>query len=197
MVIGGLISDNVTSSTSKVPFLGDIPILGWFFQSKTTSIDKTNLMIFITPYIINNEDEAGDLTKWKNNTLTEFRKENRIEKKGVSPVIPSRKTSSAAEAPASELKSNEVPTTPAPAAQPKKMETPASEIKSNAATTVPANVGPTKEVAKPVTELKSGVSDTAPIKTAPVMQPIPELKSNPVPTTQLPAPAGIPKEGVR
>ena len=34
MVIGGLIRDNVTSSTSKVPFLGDIPILGWLFKFK-------------------------------------------------------------------------------------------------------------------------------------------------------------------
>jgi general secretion pathway protein D len=51
MVIGGLIRDNVTSSTSKVPLLGDIPLLGWFFKSKTTRVEKTNLMIFITPYI--------------------------------------------------------------------------------------------------------------------------------------------------
>ncbi len=88
MVIGGLIRDNVTSSTSKVPLLGDIPILGWLFKFKTTRVEKTNLMIFITPYIIKNETEASDLTKKKDDALEEFRKEYRIEKKGTGPVLP-------------------------------------------------------------------------------------------------------------
>ena len=87
MVIGGLIRDNVTSSTSKVPFLGDIPILGWLFKSKTTRVEKTNLMIFITPYIIKNEGDAGDLTRRKNDTLENFRKEYRIQKKGSESII--------------------------------------------------------------------------------------------------------------
>ena len=81
MVIGGLIRDNVTSTTQKVPFLGDIPILGWLFKSTTTSIDKANLMIFITPYIINNEDDAGDLVKQKNEEMDRWREEYRMEKK--------------------------------------------------------------------------------------------------------------------
>jgi general secretion pathway protein D len=88
MVIGGLIRDNVTSSTSKVPLLGDIPILGWFFKYKTTKIEKTNLMIFITPYIIKNEGEAAELANKKGEALEEFRKEYRIEKKEGGPVFP-------------------------------------------------------------------------------------------------------------
>ncbi len=95
MVIGGLIRDNVTSSESKVPFLGDIPILGWLFKYKTSRIEKTNLMIFITPYIIKNEQDAEDITRRKSDTLEEFRKEYRIEKKGTEPltgVKPSEKT---------------------------------------------------------------------------------------------------------
>lgn len=99
MVIGGLIRDNVTASTSKVPFLGDIPILGWLFKSKTTSIDKTNLMIFITPYIIKNESEAGDLTQQKSEKLEEFRKEYRIEKKKLDPLQLPPKRNGAAAAP--------------------------------------------------------------------------------------------------
>ncbi len=91
MVIGGLIRDNVTSSESKVPFLGDIPILGWFFKSKTTSIEKTNLMIFITPYIINNEQDAADITRKKGDAIEEFRKEHRIEKKDMGGLIESSK----------------------------------------------------------------------------------------------------------
>jgi general secretion pathway protein D len=88
MVIGGLIRDNVVSSTSKVPLLGDIPILGWLFKFKTTHVEKTNLMIFITPYIIKNEGDAAEITNKKNDALEEFRKEYRIEKKGIEPVLP-------------------------------------------------------------------------------------------------------------
>ncbi len=108
MVIGGLIRDNVVSSTSKVPLLGDIPLLGWLFKYKTTSVEKTNLMIFITPYIIKNEEEASDLTLRKNQTLEQFRKEYHIEKKESAPVL----HEPAAPSPAGV---ESVPTSPAPA----------------------------------------------------------------------------------
>jgi general secretion pathway protein D len=81
MVIGGLIRDNVTSSTMKVPLLGDIPILGWLFKYKTSTIEKTNLMIFITPTIIRTAEESAELTRHKEQTLEDFRKEHHIEKK--------------------------------------------------------------------------------------------------------------------
>jgi general secretion pathway protein D len=97
MVIGGLIRDNVTSSESKVPFLGDIPILGWLFKYKTTRVEKTNLMIFITPYIIKNEHDAEEITRRKSEVMEEFRKEYRIEeKKGTEPFM-SHKPSGSAE----------------------------------------------------------------------------------------------------
>jgi len=88
MVIGGLISDNVTASTSAVPFLGDIPILGWLFKTKSTSVDKTNLMIFITPYIIRNEMDADEMTIRKSEGQKKFREEYRIEKKEWYPDLP-------------------------------------------------------------------------------------------------------------
>ncbi len=81
MVIGGLIRDNVTKSTIKVPLLGDIPVLGWLFKFKTTKIEKTNLMIFITPHIIKTAEESAELTRQRENILNEFRKEYHIEKK--------------------------------------------------------------------------------------------------------------------
>lgn len=88
MVIGGLIRDNVTTTTRKVPLLGDIPILGWLFRSKTTKVEKTNLMIFITPYIIKSEDDAAEVTRKKGDALEEFRREYRIEKKSGMPELP-------------------------------------------------------------------------------------------------------------
>ncbi len=81
MVIGGLITDNVTTSTSKVPLLGDIPLLGWLFKSSQTNVEKDDLMIFITPYIITNEGEARELTKQRSGSLEHFRTKYRIEKK--------------------------------------------------------------------------------------------------------------------
>ncbi len=88
MVIGGLIRDNVTTAERKVPFLGDIPLLGWLFKYKNTKVEKTNLMIFITPYIIKNEQDAADITRRQNATQEEFRKDQRFEKKDREPVMP-------------------------------------------------------------------------------------------------------------
>ncbi len=57
VVVGGLISDNYNDTVSKVPFLGDIPFLGWAFKSTATSLTKRNLLIFLTPNIIRSGDE--------------------------------------------------------------------------------------------------------------------------------------------
>ena len=57
IVLGGLIAENVTKTREKVPVLGDIPLLGRLFRSERTSSDKKNLMIFVTPTII---DPAGN-----------------------------------------------------------------------------------------------------------------------------------------
>ncbi len=56
LVMGGLVRDNPTATYSKVPVLGDIPGLGWAFRSETKSMDKDNLIIFLTPTIIQNTD---------------------------------------------------------------------------------------------------------------------------------------------
>ncbi len=52
IVLGGLISDDLTEGVSKVPVLGDIPILGNLFSSRTTRKLKTNLMVFLHPVIL-------------------------------------------------------------------------------------------------------------------------------------------------
>lgn len=52
IVIGGLIEDKATVLTNKVPLLGDVPILGNLFKNKSTTKEKTNIIVFITPYII-------------------------------------------------------------------------------------------------------------------------------------------------
>lgn len=57
VVLGGLISENVTSIKDKIPVLGDMPIVGRLFRSESRNSQKSNLMIFVTPTII---DPAGN-----------------------------------------------------------------------------------------------------------------------------------------
>lgn len=52
VVIGGLISNTKSSGDSKVPILGDIPLLGQLFRSSTKAAGKTELLIFLTPHIV-------------------------------------------------------------------------------------------------------------------------------------------------
>ena len=62
VVIGGLISDNVQDSETKVPFLGDIPGLGWAFKTVETSTTKQNLLLFLTPHIIRSKADLERAT---------------------------------------------------------------------------------------------------------------------------------------
>lgn len=57
VVLGGLISDKVQSIKDKVPVLGDLPLLGRFFRSESKTTNKKNLVIFVTPTMI---DPAGN-----------------------------------------------------------------------------------------------------------------------------------------
>ena len=69
MVLGGLINEDVQESVNKVPFLGDIPILGRLFRSTATSIDKKNLMIFLRPKILRDALTTKDLSEEKFNLI--------------------------------------------------------------------------------------------------------------------------------
>ncbi len=55
IVIGGVFSNSQTKSTAKVPFLGDVPYLGRLFRSDTVSEVKSELLVFLTPRIMNNQ----------------------------------------------------------------------------------------------------------------------------------------------
>ncbi len=56
LVMGGLVSDNSTVGNTKVPLLGDIPGLGWLFREESKTQNKKDLVIFITPTIVHDED---------------------------------------------------------------------------------------------------------------------------------------------
>jgi general secretion pathway protein D len=57
VVLGGLISSTVQSTTDKIPMLGDLPLVGRLFQSQTKTAVKKNLMIFVTATMV---DPAGN-----------------------------------------------------------------------------------------------------------------------------------------
>ena len=83
LALGGLISDQVSKARTKVPVLGDIPILGYAFQSHDNERHKRNLLIFVTPSIIDQRygtgledqvagvrhvgEEYADPNGWRNN----------------------------------------------------------------------------------------------------------------------------------
>ena len=62
-VIGGLLDDNERRTIEKVPLLGDIPVLGNLFKSRSRSHEKTNLMIFIRPTILKTADDTQRVTE--------------------------------------------------------------------------------------------------------------------------------------
>lgn len=64
LVMGGLVQDSPTATYSKVPFLGDIPGLGWAFHSESKTMSKDNLVIFLTPTIVKDEDFQPSTTTY-------------------------------------------------------------------------------------------------------------------------------------
>jgi general secretion pathway protein D len=62
VVIGGLMDDIYDGESSGVPFLKDIPILGALFRYDSKKRTKTNLMVFLRPYILRDKDQGADIT---------------------------------------------------------------------------------------------------------------------------------------
>jgi len=73
MVISGLIKDDSSIARSEIPFISRIPILGWLFKTQNTSIEKTNMMIFITATIVHNIDDSNAILEKSYSGLEEFR----------------------------------------------------------------------------------------------------------------------------
>jgi type IV pilus secretin PilQ/predicted competence protein len=83
LAIGGLLQDEVTKARNKVPIMGDIPILGYFFQERLNARTKRNLLVFVTPTILEQRygtgledqvsglhhsgEEYADPNGWRNN----------------------------------------------------------------------------------------------------------------------------------
>jgi len=75
VVIGGLIDENLSKEVSKVPCLGDIPVLGYAFKSQSSGSDRTNLFIFLTPRVVKNSLEAKEIYQEKKDKMDELHKQ--------------------------------------------------------------------------------------------------------------------------
>lgn len=62
VVIGGLMQETDEEIVNKMPFLGDIPVLGWLFKTKSTSKNKTNLIVFLNPHVIKGPERLAEIT---------------------------------------------------------------------------------------------------------------------------------------
>ncbi len=79
LVLGGLIKDDLLENAQKVPLLGDIPLLGALFRSKSVQKIKTNLLIFLRPVILRDENTAMALTNSKYKYIRDLQMEARKE----------------------------------------------------------------------------------------------------------------------
>lgn len=74
VAIGGLISETENITESKVPLLGDIPLLGWLFKSKGISRSKTNLILLLTPRMISDGRDLAETTSKQRDRFSEASK---------------------------------------------------------------------------------------------------------------------------
>jgi general secretion pathway protein D len=75
VVLGGLIKDDVQQSEQRVPLLGDIPFLGRLFRNEGVSVTKTNLLIFIRPTIIRDDEQLAGATALKYRYIRDTQRE--------------------------------------------------------------------------------------------------------------------------
>lgn len=75
VVISGLLKDDEDKTNSAVPWLSDIPVIGWLFKTKSTTAEKTNMMVFISAHIINTQEDADRITDQKHQESMDFNKQ--------------------------------------------------------------------------------------------------------------------------
>ncbi len=76
VALGGLVRDRSSEQTTKIPLLGDIPILGWLFKAKSTKVEKRNLVILMTPHIVRQYEKVRAILDKKLKERDEFLETN-------------------------------------------------------------------------------------------------------------------------
>jgi general secretion pathway protein D len=86
IVLGGLIEDTYNDTRSKVPLLGDIPLVGGLFRSENRSRKKTNLMVFLRPVVMRSQDAANKLSLDRYDLIRNLQMETQPEQRMLVPV---------------------------------------------------------------------------------------------------------------
>jgi len=76
MVIGGLIRDDKVTLDKRVPVIGDIPLVGSLFRYKTDKVQKTNLLIFIRPHLMETQQQIEQMTDQKRQQMQQMDRTN-------------------------------------------------------------------------------------------------------------------------
>jgi general secretion pathway protein D len=87
VVLGGIIKSSVSTSVNKLPLVGDIPVLGKLFRSSSTQKSKTELLVFLTPRIVRNAEEARRL---RGETQKQMQSKTIQEKLPLIPTTPTK-----------------------------------------------------------------------------------------------------------
>ena len=93
LVLGGLIEDRFEDNKSKVPLLGDLPVIGNLFRSETRKKERTNLLVFLRPIVMRTPEDANKLSLDRYDIIRAQQKDAQPSKHlllpvGESPVLP-------------------------------------------------------------------------------------------------------------
>jgi general secretion pathway protein D len=86
VVLGGLIEDNSVKGEQRVPFLGNIPLIGLLFKTRNATSTKNNLILFIRPKILRDPSQAAFETDLKYNYMMD--QENKLNTREAVPLLP-------------------------------------------------------------------------------------------------------------
>jgi general secretion pathway protein D len=89
IVLGGLVQDQVTGTQEKVPVLGDIPLIGGLFRYEARRQQKVNLMVFLRPFIVRDEDAARSLAVDRYDAMRKLEQNQQLPPSSVLPEMPS------------------------------------------------------------------------------------------------------------
>jgi general secretion pathway protein D len=85
IAIGGLIQDNIEKTSTGIPYLNQIPILGYLFGSHDDKRTKTEIIVLLTPHVVKNQKEAAGMTTDYINRLKRDNKNLKIDQYNIEP----------------------------------------------------------------------------------------------------------------
>ncbi|MFZ3321424.1 MAG: type II secretion system secretin GspD [Usitatibacter sp.] len=91
VVLGGLIQDDKETNIDKVPFLGNLPLIGFLFKYESRSRKRTNLMVFLRPVVLKNADSSKGITAERYEYIRNMQDETKLPSNVLLPAEPAVK----------------------------------------------------------------------------------------------------------